>query len=77
MNDSQIEAMRKAMLLDAEWHRADSKFHAACEDKSGLSETARERHAAREKAYQADPERQRRRNAQRRAQRAAARMSAQ
>jgi hypothetical protein len=76
MNDSQAEAMRKAMMLDAEWHRADSKFHAACEDKSGISETSRQRHIAREKAYHADPERQKRRNAQRRAQRAAARANA-
>lgn len=31
MIDSQSAAIRKAMMLDAEWQHADAKFFAACE----------------------------------------------
>jgi hypothetical protein len=68
--------MRKAMMLDAEWHHAQTQYNAACEvpNESG-SESRRQARVAWQKEHDAQPERQKRHNAQRRAQRAAARMS--
>jgi hypothetical protein len=79
MIDSQSAAIRKAMMLDAEWQHADAKFFAACEvPDTGPSQSRRQwQRAAYSKKYDANPEQRKRRNAQRRAQRVAARLTAQ
>ena len=73
--DDQSAAIRKAMMLDAEWQHADAKFFAACEDYSSVPKLPRQNRATRRKELDAQPERQKQRNARRRALRAAARMS--
>ena len=65
-------ALRTAMMFDAEWHRADAQFHAACEVRDPVPETARQRRAQWMKDYHNRPERRTLRNAQRRSQRRAA-----
>jgi hypothetical protein len=69
--DDQSAALRKTMMLDAEWHRADAQFHAACEDRAGVPERARERRARWMKEYHSQPGRRDLRNRRRRASRAA------
>ena len=76
MIDTQSAAIRKAMMLDAEWHHAETKYNAACEvPDPEQSQSRRRARVAWQKEHDAQPERQKRHNAQRRAARVAARMA--
>ena len=68
----QSAAMRKAMMLDAEWHRADAQFNAACEVHEA-HETIQNNRAQWMKDYHARPGRREQRNERRQIQRRAAR----